>query len=345
MLFSPRISTKALAALCRRLGMSLQAGIDVRTVWTRETQQAHGPIARSRFRQIREAVNEGESLCEAIDRTGDYFPETFRALARIGEETGHLAETFSQLADHYEEQLKLRRILVSASTWPMIELGLALFVIGFLIGFMGVVNRGSAEPIDPLGFGLVGAGGVAVYVTYLAIIAAGIVAVVYAIRRGVVWTRPIQRLLLRVPVLGKPLECVALSRLSWAMHLTLETGMELRRALRLSLESARNAQYTDHVASIDARVEAGDTIYEAFLATGAFPHHFLDSMRVGEQSGRLAESMELLSRQYREQAEAGFKALTVAGGFGIWLIVAAIIILFIFRLAMFYIGTISSFAQ
>jgi hypothetical protein len=51
--------------------------------------------------------------------------------------------------------------------------------------------------------------------------------------------------------------------------------------------------------------------------------------------------MAILSRQYREQAEAALRVLTVVGGFGIWIVVAAIIIVFIFRLAFFYINTIS----
>jgi type IV pilus assembly protein PilC len=342
MWFSPRIPTKQLAALCRRLAISLQSGIDLRTVWSQEAKRAISPIAQARFRLISDAVNEGETLYQAIKETDDYFPETFRSLAQVGEKTGHLAECFAQLAEHYEEQLKLRRILVTASTWPAIELGVALAVVGFLIWFMGTINRGGGPVIDPLGFGLVGNSGLAVYLTVLGLVGLGIFVVVHAIRRGLVWTRPIQRLILRVPVLGQALQHVALSRLAWALRLTLDSGMELRQAMRLSLRAARNAQYTDQIKPINTAIEEGNPIHEAFSETGAFPFHFVEAVRVGEESGRLVESMGLLSGQYREQAEASFNALTKVGGFGIWLLVAAIIIFFIFRLALFYIGTISN---
>jgi type IV pilus assembly protein PilC len=337
-----RISTQELARLCRRLATSLEAGIDVRTVWAREAQRAISPTARSRLRTVSEAVNDGDSLPEALAQTGDFFPEMFREIAQVGDATGHLAESFAQLAEHYEEQLKLRRMLLVASTWPMVELGIALAVIGGLIWAMGFVNSGNREPIDPLGFGLMGTSGLVVYLTILAVIGSAVFFVIQAIARGLVWTRPIQRFLLRLPGLGGALQTVALSRLAWAMHVTLEAGMDVRQALRLSLRSTRNARYTDHIKSVDATIQAGDPIYEAFDETGAFPFHFLDALRVGEQSGRLVESMAVLSRQYREQAESAFRTLTILAGWAIYMLVAAIIIFFIFRLAMFYIGTLTS---
>jgi type II secretory pathway component PulF len=347
MLFSPRISTSELARLCRRLATSLEAGVSLRTVWDREAKHAPGMRSRSRFRAISEAVNRGESLADAFAETGDYFPELFRDLALVGEKSGHLAESFVRLAEHYEEQIKLRRILLVASTWPAIELFLSLGVIGFLIWIMGPINssfnRGNQKPIDPLGLGLMGTSGLAVYLTFLGMVALGLFLVYQAIRRGMVWTRPIQLFLLQLPVLGQALQNIAMARLTWAMHLTLEAGMDLRQALRTSLRATRNAHYTRHIRRVDRAIEAGNPVHEAFLETGAFTTHFLDAVRVGEDSGRLVESMGILSRQYGEQAEAALRALAVVGGFAVWMLVAAIIIVFIFRLAFFYINTLNSF--
>ena len=343
MLFSPRISILQLSRLCRRLATSLEAGIDVRTVFAREAERATGHTARSRMRAVSEAVNAGESLASGLAETGNYFPQMFRELAVVGEQTGHLAESFVLLAEHYEEQMKLRRVVLAASMWPMIELGFALAVVGFLIWVMGIINRGGENTIDPLGLGLVGTAGLAVYLTFLAGIGLALFLLYQALRRGMLWTAPIQLLLLRIPVLGRAFESVAMARMTWALHLTFESGMGVRQALRISLRSTRNAHYTRHLRSIDRAIEAGGPIHEAFEDTGAFSMHFLDAVRVGEESGRLVESMEVLSRQYREQAEAALRAMAVLGGFAVWLLVAAIIILFIFQLAFFYINTINSY--
>jgi len=287
---------------------------------------------------ISEAVAGGETLAAALAETGDYFPTLFRELVDVGEQTGHLSEVFARLAENYEDQVKMRRVFLGAIAWPVIQLGIAVLVIGFLIWFMGMIGDGK---IDPLGFGLVGNTGLAIYATFVAMVAAAISFLIAAVRRGLVWTGPIQRLVLRLPGIGKPLRTLALARLAWSMHLTMKTGMEVRRALRLSLQSTRCVIYTDQVDPIDTQIMAGNSIHEAFLGTGAFPAEFLDVLAVGEQSGRIVESMERLSRQYQDHARTALETLNVIAGFAVWGIVAAIIILMIFRLFGFYLGQIN----
>ena len=109
MFFSSRISTRELARLCRRVATSLKAGVDIRTVCAREADQATRATTRRRLRALSDAVNAGQSLSEALSWTDDFFPEMFRELVVVGDQTGHLAESFVHLADHYDEQLRLRR--------------------------------------------------------------------------------------------------------------------------------------------------------------------------------------------------------------------------------------------
>ena len=337
-MFSPRIGLKPLVGLCRRLSIALGAGIDARTVWAREAERAHGAL-ESRLSDISDAANHGESLTVALAATGDYFPAIFREMAEVGEETGHLDAVFAQLADHYEAQLKMRRTFYSAIWWPMTQLVLSLGVIGFAIWIMGVIAAMGAK-VDILGFGLIGNRGLAIYVMFLGVVGISIALVIRAIARGLVWTRPIQRFVLQIPGVGQPLQTLAISRLAWSMHLTMNTGMDVRRALKLSLRSTHNARYTDQIPTIDAEIMAGNSIHEAFVSAGAYPTDFLDTLAVGEQSGQIVESMGRLAKQYQEQAQAAMAALAVVAGWAVWAVIAAFIIVMIFRGAFFYRDTI-----
>ena len=343
MLFSPRIKLRNLAGLCRRSATALGAGIDVRTVWAREAERTARPTfgwcpaARGRLRAVSEALHRGESMAEALAATGDFFPPLFRELVAVGEQSGHLSEVFAQLADHYEGRLQLRRVFLGAVAWPMIELAAAVVVLGFLIWIMGVIGHG----IDPLGFGLVGNFGLMIYIAFLATVGVLFFLIIEAVRRGLVWTSPIQRAVLRLPVLGRALQTLALARMAWALHLTLNTDMDVRRALRLSLRSTRNARYTDQIKLIEAEIGAGNSIHAAFVAAGCFPADFLDAVAVGEQSGALVESMGRLSRLYQDQARTALAALNVLAGFAVYAVVALVIIVLIFRLAGFYFGTLN----
>ncbi len=340
MLGSSRIGTKQLEGLCRRLSMALEAGVDVRTVLAREAQRAVGFGARRRLTTISEAISQGASFEEAVRLTDVYFPDLFHALVHVGEQTGHLGETLGQLANHYEGQIRLCRRFLGAIAWPLIELGLSILVIGFLIWIMGVIGQSTGHPIDPLGLGLVGNQGLVIYATFVGMIALGVFSILQGIRRGLAWTKPIQRLVLKLPGIGGPLQTMALARLTWAMHLTFNSGMNVRRALKLSLGATNNAYFTDQIKPIDKDVLGGYSLHDAFADTGAFPPDFLDSLHAAEESGKLVEAMERLSHQYQERAEAAIQILTTLAGFVVWGVIATIIILPIFRLSSFYVGTL-----
>jgi type IV pilus assembly protein PilC len=341
MFFSPRITTKELAGLCRRLATSLVAGLDIRSVWNREAGSAARRATRARFRIVSRAVADGESLAEALAATGDFFPPLFRELAVVGDEAGRLGEVFAQLADHYQAQLKRQRIFLAAIAWPMVQLVAAICVVGFLIWIMGVLPTRGGTPIDILGFGLVGNSGLATYAAFLSGVGIVLVLIIRAVQRGLVWTRPIQRAALRVPVLGKALETLLLGRMAWSLHLTLNTAMDVRRAVRLSLQSTHNARYTDQIPAVEASISAGMSLFDTLARTECFPADFLETLHVGEQSGKLVESMAHLSRQYQDRAAVALGVLTMLAGFAVWCMVAAVIIALIVRLFMFYVGTIN----
>ena len=338
MLFSPRYSTRDTAQLCQRLSISIDAGIDARKIWADEANRASPGRAKSRFCTVSQSVADGHSMAQALAATGDYFPLLMRELTAVGEETGKLDAVYKQLADHFQQRLQMRRTFLGAIAWPMIELGSAIFVIGFLIWIMGVIGN---RPIDILGFGLYGTRGLTIYCAFIAAVGAGIWLVIRAIGRGLAWTRPIQYLILRIPYIGTTVEKLCLGRFIWTFYITLEAGMEIRRAVRMSLKSTNHALYVDRITEIDRALAKGSSLLEAFGNAQCFPKEFLDALAVGEQSGRLSQTMENQSRQYQEQARAATALLTTIAGFAVWIAIAALIIMMIFRLAGFYIGTIN----
>ncbi len=338
MFFSPRISLKQLAAFSQRASISLLAGIEERTVCAREAKNARGFAARRHLTTISHMVNQGGTLSEGLAATGDFFPPLFRDMVQAGEQSGHLGEVLRQLAGHYQNQISLRRNFLASITWPAIELFLAIAIIGFLIWFMGIINATNQLHLDPLGLGLVGNAGLAKYAAFVALVGITLALVVRAMSRGTLWTRPLQRVVLWMPKIGSALQTVALARLAWVMSQTMNTSMELRHSLKLSLQCTRNARYIDCIERIDAQIAAGNSIYEAFSAAGCFPPEFLESVYVGEQSGNLVESMAHLADLYQDQARAALNVLSTVAGFAVWAVVAAIIIFMIFRLATFYLG-------
>jgi type IV pilus assembly protein PilC len=340
MFLQPQLSNRALTDLCHRLAIETEAGIDIRRTWQREADSARGRFRRY-FAHVRDAVGQGESLSVALAGTGGVFPPLFLEMTHVGEQTGTLGRVFHRLASHYRRQVQAQRLFLGAITWPMLELALAIFVVGLLIWVLGVITPAGGQPVDILGFGLVGTRGLIIYTLLVMAVVSCIAGLVIAVRRGMLWTRPLQRALFHIPGVGPALERISLARLTWALHLTLNVAMDYRRLVPLALRATGNDHYIRHAGQITADVAAGRPLHVACAASGAFPGHFLDALAVAEESGQIVESMDRLSTRYEEEAESAVRTLAVIFGFSIALVVMALIAMLIFRLAGFYLGTIN----
>lgn len=340
MFLQPQLSNKALTELCHRLAVETDSGIDTRRTWQREAEMARGRF-RPAMSEVRDAVARGDDLATALSRTGSVFPPLFLELVHVGEETGTLGRVFHRLESHYRRQVQAERIFLGAIAWPLLELAFSILVVGVLIWILGMIPTRGGEPIDPLGFGLVGTRGLIVYTAFICSLGLCIALLVVAVKRGRLWTRPLQRAVMRLPGIGAALRKIALARLSWALHLAMNVEMDLRRVMPLVLRATGNDYYVRHTDQVVADVAAGRPLHEALGRSGAFPAGFLDALAVAEESGRVVESMERLSNRYEEEAETAIKALAVSFGILVAALVMGIIILMIFRLAGFYIGTLN----
>jgi type IV pilus assembly protein PilC len=341
MFFQPQLSNKALTELCHRLAVETDSGIDIRRTWQREAEMARGRV-RPHFESVRDAVARGDSLSIALARTGTLLPPLFLEMTHVGEQTGTLGRVLKRLEAHYRRQVQAQRLFLGAIAWPMFELAFSIVVIGILIWVLGILpRRNNQPPIDILGFGLVGTRGLIIYANFIIAVGLCIAGVIVAVKRGKLWTRPLQRAVMKIPVMGNALQRIALARLAWALHLMLNVQMDLRRIVPLALRTAGNDFYAQHTDQIVADIGRGDPLHVAFSRSRAFPPEFVDALAVAEESGRLVESMERLSDRYEEEAELALRAFSVAFGWFIGLCVMGVIILLIFRLAGFYVGTIN----
>src|SRR4051812_3262326 len=328
----PQLSNNALVELCHRLAIETDSGIDIRRTWTREAEMARGR-SHPYFASVRDAVARGDTLTSGLASTGGVFPPLFLEMTHVGEQTGTLNKVFRRLEAHYRHQVQAQRIFLSAIWWPLLELAFAIFVVGLLIWIMGIISSRSGERVDILGFGLVGNKGLLIYINFIIAVGLCIAGLVIAIKRGKLWTRPIQHALIRLPVIGDALQKIVLARVAWALHLTMNVAMDLRRIVPLVLRTTGNDYYTRHTDQIVRDIASGDALHIAFSRTGAFPADFIDALAVAEESGRIVESMERLSNRYEEEAQAAVKVLSVVLGFVGTALVMGIIVLLIFRIA------------
>jgi type IV pilus assembly protein PilC len=324
------------------VGTSLEAGVAVLNCFDRERDQATGNF-RKVLSEIRDELAVGETLADAVAHQGEQFPQLYCEMLRAGEETGHTGRLMLRMATHYEKLIQLRRVVFSALVMPGLQLMFALGVVGLLIWIVGVINTGSGEPVDILGLGLVGNRGLLIYFMVLGGIALGLLGLITEWRRGRMGANTAIELLMKLPAVGSFIETAALARMAWALSMTTGAGMDARRSMRTALQCTNMHHYEKHAAAIDASIKAGHRLHEALSDTHAFSAEFIGVVEVGEQSGRLSESLEHLFQQYEDRADALASGLATAATFAVWALVAGFIVFLIFRVASFYLATINSF--
>jgi type IV pilus assembly protein PilC len=344
MLLSSRLSLSNLMELCRVLRHYLGGGLTLRDVF--KQQAGKGALAvRPVAARIAEALGRGEGLEEALKRESAYFPPLFLSLAAVGEQTGMLPEVFGELERYYQRQLKLRHQFWAAAAWPLIQFVLAIFVVAGLIlvlGWLPSAQTPDGKPYDPVGFGLIGAGGA---VTFLGIVFGTILAVAatyVVLRRSLRHRAAVDAFLLAVPALGPCLRALALSRFCLALRLTTETAMPIARALRLSLRATGNSAFSARSQMVEAGVKAGDDLTLSLGRSGLFPGDFRNMLAVAEESGRLTEVLKHQADHYHEEAGRRLAVLTGFASYGVWAFVGGLIIFVIFRLYLSYIGMLNS---
>jgi type IV pilus assembly protein PilC len=343
MWFSRRLSLSVLIDLCRALRHYLGAGLHLPDVFRQ--QALRGPMVfRPAADRIAAELAQGNDLSQALQKEAGLFPPLLLSLVGVGEHTGMLPEVFAELEKFFIRQQQLRRKFIAQITWPVIQFGLAILALTALIFILGMLPQNPGQPpYDPLGLGLSGPRGALIFLTGVVGILAALFGGFWLSKRAVKDSAVFDRFFLRLPGLGPCLRALALGRFSLALRLTHETGMDILEALKLSLRATGNLAFTVAEPKVRASIRGGSDLTQALERCGLFPEDYLHVIAVAEESGRLSEVLQHQALHYDEEAGRRLTVLTGMLGSSVWILVALVIIIAIFRLVSSYLGLLNSY--
>jgi len=338
---TPRLPSQTAATLCNSLATLLDAGVPLLKAFDTVSKKTGDARCRGHLAEIRTEIKQGTEISEALRGRDGYFPPLLIDMVAIGENTGALPEILRGLAGHYENLVKLRRTFLGAIFLPALQLFAAIMIIAGLILILGLITPANGKPIDILGLGLLGPSGA---LTFLGICFGSVFALVvgyFLLSETFQQKRVVDSLLLKIPVVGKCLRSFAIARFSWALGLTQQTGMSLMKSLEFSLRASGNGAFQQAAGPMIQQIQEGDELTLALAQSGLFPDEYLQMLEVAEASGTIPETLQRLSPQFEADARRALSALSAAFAMLIWGLVAGVIILVIFRIALWYIGMIN----
>jgi type II secretory pathway component PulF len=143
------------------MGIGLRSGVDILRLLEAETKSGNVRYRQS-IQRVIERIRNGNSLSKAMGEEKGYFPRLLVQLVAASELGGRMDAMFHYMADYYDQLKKTRSEFLGQITWPLIQLGLAIMIVGLFILLMGIILPANSE-FDPTGMGLRGFEGLAIY--------------------------------------------------------------------------------------------------------------------------------------------------------------------------------------
>lgn len=309
-----RIPTMEVALATRQLSTLVAAGIPLVEALGALTEQIEHARLKSVIAGVRERVNEGAALADALQQTRQ-FDDLFVSMIRAGEAGGALEVVLARIADYLEEQVRLQNKVSSILIYPAVMLMFAGVVVIALVTVVLPQITALLDSLDqPLPFYtrwiIAGSDFVRTWWWAIALVAiGGSVAFRQAIRtqKG---RAAYDRIRLRLPVVGRITRLIAIARISRTLSTLLGGGVSIVRALEISKHVANNRTIGDAIEAAKVSITEGATLAAPLRNSGQFPPMVTHMIEVGERSGALEDMLAKVAETYDEQVETTVTRLT-----------------------------------
>jgi len=295
-----------IAIFTRQLATMMKAGVPLVQSFDIVGEGLDKERMRDLVSGIKNDVASGSGLAPTLAKHPRYFDDLFCSLIASGESSGTLETMLDRVATYKEKSEQLKAKIKKAMTYPTAVVVVALVVTGILL--IKVVPQ-FAETFRSFGSDLPA---FTLFVLNISnfvqdwwyIILAGIIASVYAFReaklRSVRFAEALDRLALRLPVIGGIVHDAVIARFSRTLATTFAAGVPLVDALNSTAGAAGNSVYAKAIRQIRDDVTTGTTLYQAIKTTGLFPNMLLQMVSIGEESGALDEMLDKVAGHYEE---------------------------------------------
>ncbi|MFL5439208.1 MAG: type II secretion system inner membrane protein GspF [Myxococcales bacterium] len=313
--FGSRVSGQDLAIATRQLATLIGAGITLVDALTALVDQIEQPGLKRIIGIVRQKVNEGSSLADALAEHPKVFTTLYVNMIRAGESSGALDVVLVRLADFTEAQAALRNKIMGAMLYPAIMLLVGLGIVGIL--FIVVIPKVTTIFAD-MNVSLPWTTQILITTStfardYWYLMLAAIPLFVWAMRRYLKTTRGRawwDRTKLNAPIFGELVRMLSLARFAKTLATLLSSGVPLLTALDIVKNIVNNSILSKVIEDARDAIREGESIAAPLKRSGQFPplvHHMI---AIGEKSGQLEEMLQNVARSYDAQVEVRVSALT-----------------------------------
>lgn len=313
--FGSGVSIADLALMTRQLATLLRAKIQVVESFTALVDQTDNPRLKITLSEIRQKVNEGSSLAQAL---GDYpkiFDNVYVNMVEAGETSGTLEIVLLRLADFTESQVKLNNKIRGSMFYPvmMMSVGGLMVSIIFAVVIPKITKIFIARKID-----LPFLTKVCIWISnaiihYWWAMIGGFILSIYLFKKWVASSdgrSTFDSIVLKLPVIGQIVTMINVSRFCSTLSTLLQSGVPILTAMKIVSNLISNVHMKKAVDESRTSISEGASITTPLIRSELFPPMVTHMIKLGEKSGELESMLEIVAENYEDQVDTKLSGLT-----------------------------------
>jgi type IV pilus assembly protein PilC len=324
--FGGGIKSKEISIFTRQFSVMIDAGLPLVQCLDILGQQQDNKGFQKVILQVRQDVEAGSSLAEAMRKHPQAFDDLYVNMVAAGEAGGILDTILQRLAAYIEKIVKLKSQVRSAMIYPVAVVVIAVMVVYVIlwkvIPVFASLFEGLGAQLPWLTEMVVAAS--RFIGTFWWLIFLVVFATIFAIRQYYqtdAGRYQIDKLMLKAPVLGILLRKIAVARFCRTLGTLLSSGVAILESLEITARTSGNAIIEEAIMQVRKEVEEGKTIAEPLARTEQFPPMVCQMIGVGEQTGAMDTMLSKVADFYEDEVDAAVA--------GMMALIEPIIILFL----------------
>jgi type IV pilus assembly protein PilC len=311
-----KVNAGDIAIFSRQLSTMLGAGIPLVQSFEIIGAGHEKPSMRKLVLDIKTDVEGGTSLHEALGKHPLYFDQLYVNLTEAGEQAGALETLLDKIATYKEKTEAIKKKVKKALFYPAAVLAVAVIVtlvlLIFVIPQFETLFKSFGADLPAFTQMVVGMSRfVQEKGVYLAVvIGAGIYTFFYFKKRSKKLNEWIDRVSLKVPIIGPILNKAAIARFARTLSTMFSAGVPLVEALQSVAGATGNIVYENAVMRMRDEVSTGQRLQRSMENTGMFPNMVIQMIAVGEESGSLDTMSGKVASFYEEDVDAAVDAMS-----------------------------------
>lgn len=310
-----RVKSREITVLSRELASLLKSGVPILKALDIISEQSGHSRLKDIISSIRNDIKEGSAFSSALLKYPAMFNPVYIALIRSGEDSGSLPQALLRIAEYRVRQEEMLSRLRMALAYPLFMAAVGVATVAFMLAYVmprltGLfVNTGQSLPL-PTQILISVSSGLRQQGFWIALA----ISVFSLIAKRQLKTAPGRLFLssfsLRLPLLGKFILKAELARFSRTLELLIKNGITILKALDIAIPVLSNDIIKNQLKKSVKDLQAGGSFGRSLKDSRLFPHFMANLITVGEESGRLSDSLQEISDSYERDTDEQMRVMS-----------------------------------